>query len=252
MAFQLGTIDFLVHRLVPRVASRRSVVSLARQRITTHPRAIREYLDRAGFRTEVRGYRWDTPATSRELFLAMGFEHYDDIDIEGEPSTIVHDLNQLVPKELWGRYDLVFELGTMEHVFDVRTVFESMVRLARPGGTVFHFSPVNWVNHGFYNFSFTLFYDVYRYNGFKDIELYLVGFPEDWTKNQNIALTKVDFVPHQVTVATPEGTLAVVACIATKGPEIETFRIPVQAAYDPSLRVDSTLKTWSASPAPAS
>jgi SAM-dependent methyltransferase len=246
MAFQLGTIEFLMKELLPRVKHRGSVMSLSRQFITTPPSEAKEFLERSGFGTQVPGYDWQRPLSSRELFLSFGFQSYDDIDFTpAEGCTIVHDLNQSVPAELYERFDLVIEMGTLEHIFDVRAVFESMVRMLKPGGTVFHFSPMTWINHGFYNFSLTLFYDVYRYNGFGEVAFFLVAFPQDWQADPRIAYEKVAFVPHQFRLRVPPQSEMIVSCIATKERSLDKFQVPTQAAYDAALRVATPLKQWS-------
>ena len=245
MAFQLGTIDFLVKELLPRIKHKGSVVSLARQFITSNPKNVRAYLAKAGFRTKIDGYQWDRVMTSRELFLAFGFDRYDDIDFnDDEGCNIIHDLNRPIPTQYHGKYDLVFELGTLEHLFDIRTAFENIVRLVKVGGTVFHFSPLTWINHGFYNFSLTVFYDAYRSNGFSDMEFYLVAFPGDWAKNQSISYQKTQFIPQQIDVKPPKGAYALVSFIATKDRELEEFRVPIQAAYDPALKLKTPLKQF--------
>lgn len=245
MAFQLGTIDFLVKELLPRIKHKGSVVSLARQFITSNPKNVRAYLAKAGLRTKIDGYQWDRAMTSRELFLAFGFDRYDDIDFnDDEGCNIIHDLNRPIPAQYHGQYDLVFEAGTLEHLFDIRTAFENIMRLVKVGGTIFHFSPLTWINHGFYNFSLTVFYDAYRANGFKDIELYLVAFPTDWVKNQSISYQKTQFIPQQINVTAPEGAYMIVSCIATKDKELEEFRVPIQAAYDPALKLKTPLKQF--------
>lgn len=224
-------------------------MSLARQCIFGRPQELERYLASAGFRTDLPGVRWDKPATSQELFLAFGFEKYDDIDFNAEEGcTIVHDLNRPIPRELWGQYDLVFEAGTIEHIFDLRAVFENIVRLLRAGGTAFHLSPLTWVNHGFYNFSLTLFYDVYRCNGFGDTEFFVVAFPDDWERDPSIQYQKAPFTPDQIEVTPPPGTHMLICCITTKKRDLGEFRVPIQAAYDPSLKLDSRLATPSQPP----
>jgi hypothetical protein len=46
------------------------------------------------------------------------------------------------------------------------------MRLAKIGGRVIHHVPINnWVDHGFYQFSPTLFFDFYQANGFDDLSM---------------------------------------------------------------------------------
>ncbi len=100
-----------------------------------------------------------------------------------EHAEIIHDLNLAVPVELHDRFDLIVDGGTLEHVFDVRQSLMNIALMLKPGGRILHFSPAsNWVNHGFYQFSPTLFYDYYGANDFVGLkgyiaehDIYLVG-----------------------------------------------------------------------------
>jgi hypothetical protein len=245
MAFQLGTIDFLVKSLLPRLAHRGKVVSLGRQMITAPPTAVREYLRERGFAADVPGYNWKARLTSRELFTAMGFAQSDDLDFTAdEGCSIVHDLNRPLPVALRGAYDLVFEVGTIEHVFDMRQVFDNIVSLTKVGGTVFHLSPLTWINHGFYNFSLTLFYDVYRCNGFENMQFFLVAFPAVFERVQTVQVQPMPFTPDLIVLKAPEGHFLMVSCAATKARDVRPFQVPIQAAYDPALRLSTKLKTF--------
>lgn len=252
MTIQLGTIDFLAKHLLPHVKQRGRVVSLSRVSIYSSATALKRYLEASGFQAWVDRVKWEGNLTTRELFLGFGFDHYDDIDFTSdEGCTIVHDMNRPVPAELHGQYDLAVEMGTLEHIFDIRTAFESIVRMLKVGGVAFHLSPVDWFNHGFYNFSFTLFNDVYRANGFDDPIFYIVAFPMEWDKNPEIRFAKIDFTPRQVLLSpAPEKHLYMVSCIARKAKELPSFQIPTQAVYDPVLNLNTPLKPRPASPLP--
>ena len=237
MAFQLGTVDFIVRELLPRLGHRGRVLSLARQRITCPPALLIKYLDDAGFSTDAPGLRALSTVTSKELFAALGFEHYDDLDFTpDEPCTITHDLNLPIPDAYRGRYDLVFEMGTLEHVFDQRAAFANIVGLLGVGGTVFHLSPLGYVNHGFYNYSLTVFYDVYRVNGFEDPAFYLVDFPLKWWKNQSVRYRRVEFTTEALAAEAHKGYFLMAAVIARKAADLGEFRVPIQAFYDPALK----------------
>jgi len=89
-------------------------------------------------------------------------------DFEG--ADILHDMNQRVPDRLRDRFGLVVDSGTLEHIFDVRQALSNIAFMVKPGGRVIHLAPANnCVNHGFYQFSPTLFYDFYAANMFRDI-----------------------------------------------------------------------------------
>jgi len=86
-----------------------------------------------------------------------------------EGAELVWDLNLRAPSDLENRFDVIIDGGTLEHVFDVRQALANLVLMTRIGGRVIHMSPAsNYANHGFYQFSPTLFFDYYAANGFGD------------------------------------------------------------------------------------
>ena len=153
-------------------------------------------------------------------------------------AALVHDLNRPVPEELWDQYDLIVENGTMEHIFDVRTTFANIIKMLKTGGVVFHLSPLNLINHGFFNFSLTLFYDVYRNNGFEDFDFFLVYFPLNWWKNQHIDYQRIDFRVGRIEPEIPKKYFAMVCFIAEKKRDAGRFNVPIQAIYDPDLDIE--------------
>jgi hypothetical protein len=109
---------------------------------------------------------------ARTFFEMMGLTGYADIDVSSvDAPVIIHDLNEPVPSELHRKYDLVLDGGTAEHVFDTRTVLESMARMVRVGGHVVHVSPVaGYIGHGMFSFSPDTLFEFYAANGFVNCE----------------------------------------------------------------------------------
>jgi len=113
---------------------------------------------------------------SDKLFFAgLGFSELDALDASDfEGATVVWDLNEPgLGAHLAGKtYDFVFNGGTTEHVFDVRTALRNIFEALSVGGYVYHATPAhNYIDHGFYQFCPTLFYDYYAANGFRLISM---------------------------------------------------------------------------------
>lgn len=73
-------------------------------------------------------------------------------DFEG--ADVIHDLNQPLPADLSGRYTLVIDGGTSEHVFRILTALENSMRLVAVGGHLVVIVPANQqLGHGFYQMS---------------------------------------------------------------------------------------------------
>jgi hypothetical protein len=78
------------------------------------------------------------------------------------------------------RYDIVLDVGTAEHCFQIGQALLNMARMVKIGGYVIHENPANWGNHGFYNLNPTLFFDFYEQNGFTVKDLRLVARDGKW------------------------------------------------------------------------
>ena len=114
--------------------------------------------------------------SDRVFFISLGGLDVQALDISPcEGTDFTADLNLPIPAELEGRFGLVVDGGTLEHVFDVNQALRNVNRTLRPGGRIIHMSPAsNFGEHGYYQFGPTLFYDYYGVNRFDDLRCYIV------------------------------------------------------------------------------
>lgn len=104
------------------------------------------------------------------------------IDMHGKHA-IRHDLNKPLasvsrwhPLEIGQQFGIVINTGTAEHIFDQRTLFESIHDACTVGGLMVHAAPVHgWLDHGFYNYQPCFFADLAAANGYE------VLYREAWT-----------------------------------------------------------------------
>ena len=124
-----------------------------------------------------------------ELFGRLGFATVESIDYyPDEKPTHVLDLNLPgMSGEEWiawylaqGKHTPVVVASgkgdiltiTMEHCFNAPQVMRNAASLAASNGLVIHHVPMNnWVDHGFYQFSPTLFFDFYGAAAFEDLQM---------------------------------------------------------------------------------
>lgn len=114
--------------------------------------------------------------TAESLMEQLGFKMaVYDINQSRGPEIFL-DLNQPIGPSLINSVDVVFDGGTLEHCFNVGQAVSNILALAKVGGFIVHDNPAQMLNHGFYNFSPTFYYDFYIQNGHKfPTEMFLVS-----------------------------------------------------------------------------
>ena len=168
-------------------------------------------------------------------FRALGFQSVIRIDVSDyeAPDRLI-DLNSgSTPEDLWNRFDMVLDTGTAEHVFHLPHLLQHMHRLAKVGGRVLHMSPSsNHLDHGFYMFSPTLFWDYYHANRYEINAFKLCRYTGPTTQ----AVWRVfDYRPERVRGAARWGALDramyEVHCVATKTEQSTSGIPPQQGSY---------------------
>jgi len=108
------------------------------------------------------------------LFKSLGCAEVESIDFyPDEQPTHTMDLNLPVDNKYKETFDLIYDGGTLEHCFDIAQVLRNTASMLKPGGRVIHHVPTNnWVDHGFYQASPTLFFDFYEAAGFSEFSFH--------------------------------------------------------------------------------
>lgn len=166
-----------------------------------------------------------------EPFLRwLGYREIESMDFSGyEGCSLVHDLNQPVPEDWHGRYDVVFDGGTIEHVFHFPNAIANAMRMVRPGGFFVSCTPSNNYNgHGFYQFSPELFFRIFEEgNGFR---IRLLALAESTGSRAIYRVTDPEVAGHRVTFGGKGPVLLVL--IAEKLRDEPLFQtIPSQSDY---------------------
>jgi len=165
------------------------------------------------------------------FFRHLGFEEIDSLDISDyEGANILGDLNDAtLVDRIAHRYDLIYDSGTLEHIFEAPTALRTLSQLVSLNGVIVHSLPTNgFVDHGFWQLSPDLFRSFYPAEGFTILTsaLFVLGrYPFALLAEKNIYRTKgrpfiVDNVPE---------AMAVFAARKTK--LVERAGIPLQDYY---------------------
>lgn len=116
--------------------------------------------------------------TTREYFMALGFDDYFSIDINGAYNSFEFDLNSDIKNkyDFHNQYDLVINNGTGEHVFNQANLYLNFHNLTKKNGIMLNIVPfIDWINHGFYNYNPIFFADLAASNNYEVINIYLAN-----------------------------------------------------------------------------
>lgn len=166
-------------------------------------------------------------ADTESLFRSYGIEAtYIDIHASRKVERIV-DLNQPLPMDLCGQFDVVIDPGTIEHCFNVAQAFQNLMMACKVGGRVIHTNPINMINHGFWSISPTTYADLYSQNGWQIEELSAFG--------GDINQRSFCEVPTYSRFAAP---LEISSLVVAKKITEQTFMMPTQRKYqvNPELK----------------
>jgi SAM-dependent methyltransferase len=113
---------------------------------------------------------------SETFFRKIGYDHVDSMDFsEFEGASIIQDLSQPLDPSLEGQFDVIYDGGTCEHVFELPTAYRNIDRMLKPGGVLIGHSPCNnWINHAFYQINPEMVYGFWeKAMGYEVLELFL-------------------------------------------------------------------------------
>lgn len=165
----INSVQFLVQAR-KRGADFGETLMIGRQNLNVFPAKMRAVLEAAGYSSALFAPEVKDTGYAEPVFLSLGARRVSSMDASGfEGAEFVHDLNKPVGPELKGRFDLVYDGGTLEHVFNFPTALANCMEMLRPGGRfITHTCANNWCGHGFYQFSPELFYSAMsEENGFE-------------------------------------------------------------------------------------
>ena len=171
MGFDTNGVKFLLSARASGVKFERSAM-IGRQRMHLFPEALSSLLGHFGFEDGENSAQRVLSEDDRfaEPFLrllgATDIASFDASDYEH--ATCVHDMNEAIPDQYKGRYSVVIDGGTLEHVFNFPVALKNCMEMVEVGGYYLAMTPANnFMGHGFYQFSPELYFRVFSpENGF--------------------------------------------------------------------------------------
>jgi len=132
---------------------------------------------------------------ARDFWTWLGFE-YAAIDFDGSPGSFPLDLNfDPAAASHVGKYQLVTNFGTTEHVANQLNAFKVIHDFAETGGLMVHALPMQgMLNHGLVNYTPKFFWMLARSNGYRWIYMSLGSgeVPYDFPDNVADAIRPFD------------------------------------------------------------
>lgn len=178
---------------------------------------------------------------ARTLFEMLGFVEYADLDMFSQDQPyMLHDLNHTLPSELHNKFNLILDMGTTEHIFNVPNLLASVKNALQIGGCVVHSLPLPclyWAQHGYYCFNPDLFIDYYSANGFEDINCMLLYYrrPIYSISEHNMYFKKALCIEYtsgmQIKYIIPQSAIATFWLSARKKHSVNADKMPYQCEY---------------------
>lgn len=150
-------------------------LTLGRQWCAMDREELKAIWRRAGLTNENRIAR--DGAWADDVFHALGVSTLDVLDNSPyEGATFIQDLNRPIDTQFQDCYDVVFDGGVLEHIFNFPAAIENAMRLVKTGGhLIIHSISNNELGHGFYQFSPELYFRLLtKAHGFRIRSIVLV------------------------------------------------------------------------------
>jgi hypothetical protein len=177
----------------------------------------------AALRRESSTWSWDLAKLFYRVLL--DYRRIVAIDLHGTPAALKVDLNYPVAVE--EQFEVLINSGTGEHVFNVFQFFKTCHEVTRPGGIMFHSMPFcGWVEHGFYNFNPTFYWDLAAANGYRVVAMIYTEF--DPVRMVQLAGREKIL---EMARGGELGRNSLLYAVFAKGDSESEFRIPFQAVY---------------------
>jgi hypothetical protein len=179
-----------------------------------------------------KGTWWDRNTNANAVLTLLGAKEVVVTDVSDyEGATLLLDLNNPVSDEHAGQFDVILDIGTLEHLFDVPTALANLAKMLKIGGELILIIPVsNAIDHGFYMFSPTLLFDYFKANGFDSFDCYLRSGPVSFFIPRRARVFKYNRVGSEYLLSSHYGGVEM-AFFATKRQSPAVVQKPIQGRY---------------------
>lgn len=123
----------------------------------------------------------------KDLYGMMGYKSLTTLDaFDNDKPDLQWDLSRPIPKEWHNRFDLLFDIGVLEHTADIFQSLENCGNLVKPGGWIAMYLPmVSPINSCLYHPNPPFYFDILSGNGFHNFDAWINWMP-DWDQQNDI------------------------------------------------------------------
>ncbi len=126
---------------------------------------------------ELGNQRINNKIPLKKRYLELGVAEHLSLDINGHDGSMQVNLDKPIPDWLEGRFDVVSNYGTSDHINNQEQCFRNIHKLCKIGGLMAHVVPLNgnWVNHGRFYYEMVFFTNLAKLNNYEIISSYILG-----------------------------------------------------------------------------
>ena len=206
---------------------------IGRQEMLISPKNLRSNLKAFGLDTsadETEKLLTDAGNYSEPFFELLGASEIVSFDASTyENASVTHDFNLPIPVEYKGKFSVVLDGGTLEHIFNFPVAIKNCMEMVADGGHFLAIAPANnYLGHGFYQFSPELFFRIFSAeNGFRLEKLMLF---EETSGCSWYEVADPEFIKERVTLVNGRSSLMLV--VAKKLETVDVLAMtPQQSDY---------------------
>ena len=135
------------------------IVTIGRQDLFPKRRSLKRVFSVHGIEDDPRQFLKSNPY-GEALFHKLGAQRVDSVDSSSyEDATIVHDMNTPISAAQHQQYSVVYDGGSLEHIFNIPQALKNCMEMVRVGGHFMQASIANnFMGHGFWQFSPEVFF----------------------------------------------------------------------------------------------
>jgi Methyltransferase domain len=168
----------------------------------------------------------------KDLFEMLRYRLLETLDaFDNDAPDLLWNLCEPIPKEWHNRYDLVFDIGVLEHTADIFQALENVGNLVKPGGWIALYLPmVSPINSCLYHPNPPFYYDILTANGFANLSAWINWMP-DWDQQNDIRTIWLNYRYNDDVYIWRPRYYTVMLCLAQKHDHLGSFKPVLQNFY---------------------